>query len=48
MAVGWAGPCDAAPALVRFRIEPKPYAEALLDLAQQANVTLVGAGACNG
>jgi len=34
--------------LVHFRIEPKPYAEALLDLAQQANITLVGASACAG
>ena len=38
----------AADAQIRFRIEPKPYSEALLDLAQQANVTLVGAGACSG
>jgi len=48
LAVSWTGPALAAPALVRFRIEPKPYAEALLDLAQQANITLVGAGACSG
>jgi outer membrane receptor protein involved in Fe transport len=33
---------------VRFRIAPESYAEALLDLAQQANVTLVGAAACAG
>ena len=37
-----------APALIRFHIEPEPYAEALLDVAQQANVTLIGAGACSG
>ena len=45
--------CAARPALaaapqIRFHIEPKPISEALLDLAQQANVTLVGAGACPG
>ncbi|WP_372781659.1 TonB-dependent receptor domain-containing protein [Phenylobacterium sp.] len=33
---------------MRFHIEAKPYSEALLDLAQQANVTLVGAAACSG
>jgi outer membrane receptor protein involved in Fe transport len=38
----------AAPARVRFRIPPQPYSEALLDLAQQANVTLIGAAACQG
>jgi iron complex outermembrane receptor protein len=48
MVSGWAGIAHAGPARVRFRIEPKPYAEALLDLAQQANVTLVGAAACGG
>jgi outer membrane receptor protein involved in Fe transport len=48
MVVGCAGSAQAAPVLVRFRIEPKPYAEALLDLAQQANITLVGASACAG
>lgn len=41
-------PALAAPARIRFRIAPKPTAEALLDLAQQANVTLIGAGACTG
>ncbi|MBW8813233.1 MAG: TonB-dependent receptor [Caulobacterales bacterium] len=29
-------------------MEPKRYSEALLDLAQQANVTLIGADACEG
>jgi outer membrane receptor protein involved in Fe transport len=37
----------AAPA-VRFHIEPKATSEALLDLALQANVTLIGAAACAG
>ena len=37
----------AAPA-VRFHIEPKPTSEALLDVALQANVTLIGAAACAG
>lgn len=46
--MGGAGSAHAAAAVVRFRIEPKPYAEALLDLAQQANITLVGAAACGG
>jgi outer membrane receptor protein involved in Fe transport len=46
--MGCAGSAQAASVLVRFRIEPKPYAEALLDLAQQANITLVGASACAG
>lgn len=39
---------EAAPSRIQFHIEPKLYAEALLDLAQQANVTLIGAGACPG
>ncbi|MGZ3403338.1 MAG: TonB-dependent receptor plug domain-containing protein, partial [Phenylobacterium sp.] len=43
-----ARPAMAAAPQIRFHIEPKPYSEALLDLAQQANVTLVGAGACPG
>ena len=43
-----ARPALAADPRIRFHIEPKPYAEALLDVAQQANVTLVGAGACSG
>ena len=48
IAAGWADSAQAAAALVRFRIEPKPYAEALIDLAQQANITLIGAAACSG
>lgn len=39
---------EAAAGRVRFHIEPQPYPEALLDLAQQANVTLIGAAACGG
>ena len=39
---------EAAPARIQFHIEPKLYSEALLDLAQQANVTLIGAAACSG
>src|SRR3569833_3916650 len=48
MATGWADSAWVAPARVRFKIPPEAYAEALLDLAQQANVTLVGAAACSG
>jgi iron complex outermembrane receptor protein len=52
MAVGVVASCVCGPALaaprVRFHIEPKRYSEALLDLAQQANVTLIGAAACDG
>ena len=33
---------------MRFHVEPQSYPEALLDLAQQANVTLIGAAACVG
>ncbi|HEV7385277.1 MAG TPA: TonB-dependent receptor, partial [Phenylobacterium sp.] len=33
---------------VRFHIEPKATSEALLDVALQANVTLIGAAACAG
>src|SRR6202012_6025430 len=50
-AVAVSGACGAAQAAaprVRFNIEPKRLSEALLDLAQQANVTLIGAGACDG
>jgi iron complex outermembrane receptor protein len=43
-----ARPTLAAAPQIHFHIEPKAYSEALLDLAQQANVTLVGAGACSG
>ena len=48
VACGAAGPVLAASPVIRFHIEPKAYSEALLDLAQQANVTLIGAGACSG
>ena len=37
---------EAAEARRRFDIAPKPYAEALIDLAVQANVSLLGASAC--
>lgn len=43
-----AGGAEAASARIHFHIEAKPYSEALLDLAQQANLTLLGAGACEG
>ncbi|MBS0362780.1 MAG: TonB-dependent receptor [Proteobacteria bacterium] len=42
------GAARAAPARIHFHIEAKPYSEALLDLAQQANLTLLGAAACEG
>ena len=48
MALGGGDPAAAASASVRFRIQPQPYSEALLQLAQQANVTLIGAAACPG
>jgi outer membrane receptor protein involved in Fe transport len=48
VAFGLAVPAHAASPAVRFQIEPKRYAEALLDLAQQANITLIGARACEG
>ena len=48
MAVGGGNPAAAASVRVRFRIPPQPVSEALLDLAQQANVTLIGAAACTG
>jgi outer membrane receptor protein involved in Fe transport len=52
MAIGVAASAAAGRAhadpRVRFHIEPKRYSEALLDLAQQANVTLIGAAACDG
>jgi outer membrane receptor protein involved in Fe transport len=48
MALGGGGPAAAASERVRFHIQPQPYPEALLDLAEQANVTLIGAAACQG
>ncbi|MBU1375094.1 MAG: TonB-dependent receptor [Alphaproteobacteria bacterium] len=47
-AFGVGGSAEAASGRIRFHVEPQPYAEALLDVAQQANVTLIGAGACKG
>jgi iron complex outermembrane recepter protein len=47
-ALGCSDPAAAASDRVRFRIPRQPYPEALLDLAQQANVTLIGAAACPG
>jgi len=47
-ASGLADAAWAAGPAIRFHIEPKRYSEALLDLAQQANVTLIGAAACDG
>jgi iron complex outermembrane receptor protein len=46
--LGAAGPAASAAARIKFQIAPKRYSEALLDIAQQANVTLIGAGACDG
>jgi outer membrane receptor protein involved in Fe transport len=43
-----AGQACAAEPRIRFHIAPKRASEALLDLAQQANVTLIGAAACDG
>ena len=45
---GLGGAAHAAAPRVRFHIEPKRLSDALLDLAQQADVTLIGAGACDG
>ncbi|TAJ68905.1 MAG: TonB-dependent receptor [Phenylobacterium sp.] len=47
-AIGIGDSAEAASARIRFQVEPQPYPEALLDLAQQANVTLIGAAACSG
>lgn len=43
-----AGAAEAAPARIQFRVGPQAYSEALLDIAQQANITLIGAAACPG
>jgi len=48
VALGVGAPAEAAPSRIQFHVDPKPYSEALLDIAQQANVTLIGAGACSG
>lgn len=47
-ALGIGDSAEAAAGRVRFHVEPQSYPEALLDLAQQANVTLIGAAACAG
>ena len=39
-------PAHAAEARYRFAIAPKPLADALIDMALQANVSLVGASSC--
>jgi len=39
---------EAAPSRIQFKVGPQAYSEALLDIAQQANVTLIGAAACQG
>jgi iron complex outermembrane receptor protein len=41
-----AGRAEAAEPRRRFEITPKPYAEALIDLAVQADVSLLGASTC--
>lgn len=41
-------PAAAASARIRFDVPVQAYSEALLDVAQQANVTLIGAGVCAG
>jgi iron complex outermembrane receptor protein len=41
-------PAEAASPRIAFHVDAKRYSEALLDLAQQANVTLIGAAACEG
>ncbi|WP_309605140.1 TonB-dependent receptor domain-containing protein [Phenylobacterium sp.] len=46
MLLGLAGRAEAAEARSHFEIAPKPYAEALIDLAVQADVSLLGASAC--
>jgi outer membrane receptor protein involved in Fe transport len=47
-ALGIGDPAKAAAGRIRFNVEAQAYPEALLDLAQQANVTLIGAAACSG
>jgi iron complex outermembrane recepter protein len=43
---GLAGRVEAADARYRFSIQPKSYADALIDLGIQANVSVVGTAAC--
>lgn len=47
-ALGIGDPAEAAASHIRFHVDAQAYPEALLDLAQQANVTLIGAAACSG
>ncbi|RAK64805.1 TonB-dependent receptor [Phenylobacterium kunshanense] len=50
LVVVWGGGSSAvaAPARIQFDVPVQSYTEALLDVAQQANVTLIGAGVCGG
>ena len=41
-----AGRADAAESRLRFSIPPKPYADALIDLGLQANVSILGTSNC--
>jgi outer membrane receptor protein involved in Fe transport len=43
-----AAPADAGEAHYRLSIPAKPYADALIDLGVQANVSIVGTSACRG
>ncbi|WP_293908143.1 TonB-dependent receptor [Phenylobacterium sp.] len=43
-----AGRADAADARLRLSIPPRPYADALIDLGVQANVSILGTSACGG
>ena len=44
--IALAGRAEAADARRRFAIPSKPYAEALIDLAVQANISLLGTSSC--
>ena len=48
VAYGVVGPAQAAPARIRFNVAAQSYSDALLDIAQQANITLIGAASCPG
>lgn len=41
-------PASAAAPKVRFQIAPKPYSDALIDVAIQADISLLGASSCPG
>lgn len=41
-----AGRAEAADARLRFNIPPRPYADALIDLGLQANVSVLGTASC--